>query len=145
MPRRPDLGLGDLIIARESIGADGTSRALGADQRIAADPALAEALLRAARAQVGDYTRCVHSGAVVSVDLFYDDSRAPPHPADALAVEMEAASLFAVGVAASLPVACVLAVTDTFDAAGSRRRIDDHALLIAAEAMGAVAVTALSA
>jgi DeoD family purine-nucleoside phosphorylase len=142
---RPDLGLGDLIIARESIGADGTSRALGADQRIAADPALAEALLRAARAQVGDYTRCVHSGAVVSVDLFYDDSRAPPHPADALAVEMEAASLFAVGVAASLPVACVLAVTDTFDAAGSRRRIDDHALLIAAEAMGAVAVTALSA
>jgi hypothetical protein len=57
---------------------------------------------------------------------------------------MEAASLFAVGVAASLPVACVLAVTDTFDAAGSRRRIDDHALLIAAEAMGAVAVAALS-
>jgi uridine phosphorylase len=140
----PGLALGDLVVAQESICADGTSRALGAGERVAADPALAEALLRAGRAQVGNSTRRVHSGAIASVDLFYD-SRARNHPADALAIEMEAASLFAVGAAASIPVACVLIVTDTFDAFDTRTRIDDASLLAAAEAMGTIAVSALSA
>jgi DeoD family purine-nucleoside phosphorylase len=140
----PGLALGDLVVAHESICADGTSRALGAGERAAADPDLAEALLRAARAQVDDWTRRVHAGAIVSVDLFYD-SRARNHPADALAIEMEAASLFAVAAAASIPVACVLIVTDTFDAFETRTRIDDASLLAAAETMGAVAVSALSA
>ncbi len=58
---------------------------------------------------------------------------------------MEAASLFAVAAAASIPVACVLIVTDTFDAFETRTRIDDASLLAAAEAMGAIAVSALSA
>ncbi len=142
----PGLALGDLVIAHESICADGTSRALGADQRVAADPALAEALLRAGRAQVGNSTRRVHSGAIASVDLFYD-LHARNHPADALAIEMEAAALFAVGTAASMSVACVLAVTDTFEGnephPPTRTRIDDDALLAAGEAMGAVAVAAL--
>jgi DeoD family purine-nucleoside phosphorylase len=137
------LSLGDLVVARESICADGTSRALGAGERVAADPVLAEALLRAARTQVGSSTHRVHAGAIVSVDLFYD-SRAPQHPADALAIEMEAASLFTVGSAASIPVACVLIVTDTFDAFDTRTRIDDDSLLAAAEAIGAVAVSALA-
>jgi len=141
----PGLALGDLVVARESICSDGTSRALGAGERVAADQDLAEALLRAAQAQVDDWTRRTHMGAIVSVDLFYDsDSRAPHHPADALAIEMEAASLFAVGAAASLPVACVLIVTDTFDAFDTRTRIDDASLLAATETMGAVAVSALS-
>jgi uridine phosphorylase len=144
----PGLALGDLVIAHESICADGTSRALGADQRVAADPALAEALLRAGRAQVGNSTRRVHSGAIASVDLFYD-LYARDHPADALAIEMEAAALFAVGAASSVPVACVLAVTDTFERnephPPTRTRIDDNALLAAGEAMGTVAISALSA
>jgi len=142
----PGLALGDLVVARESICTDGTSRALGADQRVAADPTLAEALLRAGLSQVAPSMRRVHAGAVVSVDLFYDsDSRTRNHPADALAIEMETASLFAVGARASIPVACVLIVTDTFDAFDTRTRIDDDSLLAAAEAMGAVAVSALSA
>jgi nucleoside phosphorylase len=58
---------------------------------------------------------------------------------------MESATLFAVGARAEVPVACVLTVSDTFDARGARAHIDDHALLAAAEAMGAVAVAALSA
>jgi uridine phosphorylase len=144
----PGLALGDLVVARESICADGASRALGAGERVAADPTLAEALLRAARAQLGDPTRGVHAGAVMSVDLFYD-SRAPRHPPDALAIEMEAATLFALGAAASVPVACVLSVTDTFERNDphppTRTRIDDDSLLAAGEAMGAVAVAALSA
>jgi uridine phosphorylase len=140
----PGLALGDLVVARESISADGASRALGVGERVAADPGLAEALLRAGRAHASSPTRGVHAGPVASVDLFYD-----PHPRaappDAIAIEMEAATLFAVGAAASVPVACVLVVSDTFDAADRRTHIDDDPLLQAAEAMGEVAVAALPA
>jgi nucleoside phosphorylase len=61
-----------------------------------------------------------------------------------LAVEMEAAALFAIGARAQIAVACVLSVSDTFDASGERTRIDDHTLLAAAERMGAAAATALA-
>src|SRR5260370_22835793 len=44
------LELGDLLIARESICADGTSRALGAGGPAVAHPALTHALVRAAPA-----------------------------------------------------------------------------------------------
>jgi uridine phosphorylase len=132
----PDLALGELVIARESICLDGASRALGAGELALADPGLTDALRRAAPAGA-------HCGAIVSVDLFYDDARLPDAAAGALAIEMEAATLFAAGARAGVPIGCVLAVSDTFDAAGARTRIDDHALLTAAEAMGAAAVTAL--
>ena len=136
----PELALGDLVVARESICADGTSRALGASERVQGDPSLTEALINAAPG--------AHAGAVVSVDLFYDDdprAGGDAGAADALAIEMESATLFAVGARAEVPIACVLAVSDTFDARGTRTRIDDHALLAAAETIGAVAVAALSA
>jgi DeoD family purine-nucleoside phosphorylase len=132
----PELALGELVIARESICADGTSRALGANRRIAADPGLTEALIREAP--------LAHAGTIVSVDLFYDDRR-PEDAGGALAVEMEAATLFAVGAASGVPVACVLTVSDTFDARGARERIDEHSLLAAAERMGAAAIASLTA
>ena len=130
------LELGELLIARESICADGTSRALGAGERAAADQALTAALVRAAPdASVGT---------VVSVDLFYERDGAPRvETRDALAVEMEAAALFALGAAEGVPVACLLAVSDTFDARGARERIDGDELRRAAERMGAVALAAL--
>jgi uridine phosphorylase len=131
----PELELGELIVAREAIGADGASRALGAGERVPADETLTRAL-----AMQAPGARC---GAVVSVDLFYDDGRRPP-AADALAIEMEAATLFALGADAGIAVGCVLAVSDTFDAGGARRRIEDPALEAAAERMGAVAAAALS-
>lgn len=134
----PDLSLGDLVIACESICLDGSSRALGAGERVAGDPALTEALRSAAPAGA-------HRGAIVSVDLFYERSRLPDAASGALAIEMEAATLFALGARAGVPVGCVLAVSDTFDAAGARTHIDDHPLLAAAEAMGATAVAALGA
>jgi DeoD family purine-nucleoside phosphorylase len=129
------LALGDLVIARESICADGTSRALGAGERASADASLTDALVEHAPAAA--------QGTVVSVDLFYGGDEHTEHH-DAIAVEMEAAALFATGAAAALPVACVLTVSDTFDARGARVRIDDEALLGAAEAMGRVAIAALS-
>jgi DeoD family purine-nucleoside phosphorylase len=148
----PGLSLGELIVARDSISADGTSQALGANGRAAADPSLTDALLSAAQTQTNSSTRRVHAGTILSVDLFYEPTggRAPgqgrsQHAADALAIEMEAATLFTVAAAASVPVACVLAVSDTFDAAGARTHIDDEPLLQAAEAMGALAIAALPA
>jgi DeoD family purine-nucleoside phosphorylase len=132
----PGLDLGELVVAREAICADGTSRALGAEERIAADPELTRALMREAPG--------AREGAVVSVDLFYEDGD-PGEGRDALAVEMEAATLFAVGARAHIPVGCVLAVSDTFDEEGNRERIEDDALLAAAEKMGAAAIAALTA
>jgi DeoD family purine-nucleoside phosphorylase len=129
------LALGDLVIARSSICADGASRALGASERVAADASLTESLIRTAPS--------AHAGTIVSVDLFYESN----HQRDAheaLAVEMEAAALFALGAAAKVPVACILAVSDTFDSSGTRQRIDEDSLQAAAATMGAVAVAALS-
>jgi purine-nucleoside phosphorylase len=132
------LQLGQLVVAREAICADGTSRALGGGERVAGDGALAEALAQ------GDPDAAV--GAVVSVDLFYEREGAPRADAHAgaLAVEMEAAALFAIGAAEAVPVACLLAVSDTFDERGARTRIGEHALHDAAERMGLVALGALA-
>jgi DeoD family purine-nucleoside phosphorylase len=131
----PGLELGELVVASEAICADGTSRALGAGPRAADDGKLVQALSRHAPA--------ARVGAVATVDLFYDWGAAT-HDPDALAVEMEAAALFAVGARAGAAVGCVLTVSDTFDPAGRRTRIDDHALLAAAERMGAAALAALA-
>ncbi|HXP99591.1 MAG TPA: hypothetical protein VN845_05950 [Solirubrobacteraceae bacterium] len=139
----PALSLGDLVLARESIAADGTSAALGAGELARADPGLAEALLGA----LGACERPYHAGRIVSTDLFYDPSPARGEAwsaGGAIAVEMEAASLFAVGAAAAVPVACLLVVTDTFDARGARTRIDDDALVGPVEAMGRAAAAALA-
>ncbi|MGA2452430.1 MAG: purine-nucleoside phosphorylase [Solirubrobacteraceae bacterium] len=130
------LALGDLVIACEAICADGTSRALGASERAAADPALTDALAERVPAAL--------LATIVSVDLFYGGDERAQHP-DAVAVEMEAAALFATGAATHVPVACVLTVSDTFDAHGVRTRIDDHQMLDAAERMGRAAIAALSA
>ncbi|HTY97374.1 MAG TPA: hypothetical protein VMB91_10065, partial [Solirubrobacteraceae bacterium] len=130
----PDLGLGSLVIAAEAITADGTSRALGAGERAPADGQLTAALEAAApRAALGS---------VISVDLFYDADLGAA--GDALAVEMEAAALFALGSRTQVAVGCVLTVTDTFDGLGGRERIDDHLLQESAEAMGRAAVAALA-
>ncbi len=148
----PELALGDLVIARESICADGTSRALGAAGRAGADVSLTERLC--------EHADDALAGTIVSVDLFYDARHGEASAADdaradagslqrwkaegALAVEMEAAAMFALARGEGVPVACVLAVSDTFDARGGRSRIDDESLLRAAERMGAAAIGALA-
>ena len=124
------------MIAREAICADGTSRALGAGERASGDQVLTEALAAHAAA--------ARLGAIVSVDLFYGGGVERTQHPDALAVEMEAAALFATGAARGVPVACLLAVSDTFDVHGTRARIDDEPLLDAAERMGRAAIAALT-
>jgi DeoD family purine-nucleoside phosphorylase len=133
-----DLELGELMIAREAICGDGTSRALGGGERTLADSALSDALALARPS--------ARSGAVVSVDLFYDEGVSTAL-GGALAVEMEAATLFAIGAKKGVPVGCMLTVSDTFEKSGTqlptRKRIEDDALLDAAEAMGRAAIAAL--
>lgn len=152
------LGLGDLLIVRESLATDGASRALGAGEHVTADPALTAALESSAAAAVSGASldqdtaspttsvRPVHAGVrIVSTDLFYE-----PDPrrevqwrrAGAVAVEMEAATLFAVGAKLKIPVGCALVVSDLLG--DGRLRIDDDSLLAAAEAMGRVAAAALA-
>jgi purine-nucleoside phosphorylase len=142
-----DLALGDLVVAREAICADGTSRALGAGELAEADRALASGLIEQL-----DERACGHrAGRIVSTDVFYDSDGERDRQrsrewvaAGALAVEMEAAALLTLGASRSISVACVLAVSDLLDANGSRVRIDDQELMQAAERMGAAAAAALA-
>jgi len=138
--------LGDVIVAREAVSADGTSRALGAGERVAADPELTAALEAAAERELG---RTAASGAVVTTDLFYDPSgaHADPGPASrsgeaAVAIEMEAATLLRLAQLRGVQAGCVLAVSDLLGPA--RGRIDAEAMEAAAQRIGRIAAGALA-
>jgi uridine phosphorylase len=140
-----DLEHGDLIVAGAALAEDGTSRALGASGSVQADPGLTG---RLAAALPGKPTPV----RIVTTDLFYEaagsDSAPPRSRADAwlergaVAVELEAATIFTLGGRLGVATACVLTVSDTFEG-GERRRIDDEHLADAAAGMGSIAVAAL--
>jgi len=128
------LVLGDLVVAESALSADGTSRALGAGESVAGDPALSGALVAA------------HRGAVVTTDLFYDPDVARQEAwaaQGALAVEMECAAVFAVASRRGLPAACLLLVSDI--ALPERERIGAGPLLEGEKHLGRVAAEALLA
>jgi uridine phosphorylase len=127
------LELGQLVAVTEALACDGTSRALGAGERIAGDPGLTAGL-------AGD-----RAGPVVTTDLFYEPDRgreARWAEAGALAVEMECAALFAVAARRGLAAGCLLAVTDVL--VGERRRIGAEALREAEERLGRTALAAFA-
>lgn len=136
---RAGVGLGDLLVVTEAIAADGTSRALGAGERVGADQNLLEALSTCAGTQPG-----VHTGPVVSTDVFYDPRGLEDGwaGAGAVAVEMEAATLFTLGGALGCEAAALLVVSDVV--LPERRRIGADELRTAERRMGDVAVRALS-
>jgi uridine phosphorylase len=119
------LELGDLLVATEAIPADGTSRSLGAGASVAGEPG-------------------VHSGPVVSTDLFYDGRGLEREwsAAGALAVEMEAATLYALAAGRGLDAAALLVVSDLVLPA--RVRIGQDELRVAERRMGQAALRALS-
>lgn len=136
----PSLRLGDLLVAREAIAEDGTSRALGVSDRVGPAPGLLAELL----ASIEGSPRA-HAGTVVSTDLFYDGApgdEARWVAAGAAAVEMEAATLFALAAKRGLEAAALLIVSDAL--LPSRIRIDDDALHDAAHRLGETAVRALA-
>jgi uridine phosphorylase len=127
----PGLELGSLVVATEAVAGDGTSRALGAGERVAPDGELTAAL-RAAAPEAA-------AGPVVSTDVFYGD---PPPGADgAIAIEMEAATLFQLGHTLGVVTGCVLGVSDVLG--GGRERVDAEGLAALGEAAGRVAAAAL--
>jgi purine-nucleoside phosphorylase len=138
------LGHGDLVVVGRSIAEDGASRAMGAEGAADPDPELTAALVRSLPAGPDP-------AVIVSTDLFYDGERAEGEAAraerwlsqGAIAVEMEAATLFTLGRRIGVATACILAVTDTF-AAGQRERMDDDAMTDAAKVMGSAAAAALA-
>jgi uridine phosphorylase len=128
---RGDLELGELVTATSVIGADGASRALGADGPLAPDPELTAALRSAGGGR---------GVTAVSSDLFYDPGNSLP--ADADVVEMEAATLLRIAELRGCRAACLLAVSDTLE--GGRRRLDADGLTDAGLRLGEVAVAALT-
>ena len=136
---RVGLGLGDLVIATEAITADGTSRALGAGERVTASSDLASALASAASGEAA-----VHAGPVVSTDVFYDERGLEGlwAEAGALAVEMEVATLFRLAATGGFAAAALLVVSDVV--LPSRVRIGADELRAAERRMGEVALRALA-
>ncbi|HEV7805716.1 MAG TPA: hypothetical protein VGO80_07860 [Solirubrobacteraceae bacterium] len=135
-----DLAHGDLVVADAALACDGTSRALGADGRVAADAGLVAALHAAAGADA-------LVGTIATSDLFYDPRLARARAwvrEGAVAVEMEAAALLRVGELRGVRVACLLAVSDIFDADGERHRLDAQGLVQAGELLGRVGAAALA-
>jgi len=110
---------GALLPAEAAIAADGPSRALGADGRVAADATLTRALAEAAaRAPV----TCVSS------DLFYDprDDLPGNWVADgATVVEMEAAAVLQVASKHGVRAGCLLAVSDQLACGRVRAGFDE--------------------
>jgi DeoD family purine-nucleoside phosphorylase len=132
------LSLGDLLIVTEALSEDGTSRALGSGDRALADPELMDRLITAA----GPATA---RGPVVTTDLFYDGAEGAERrwlAAGALAVEMEAATLFTLAARRGLRAGCVLIVSDILLPA--RRRIEADSLPEAEHRVGELALAAVA-
>jgi len=128
----PELRLGQLVVATEALAADGTSRALGAGERVAPDPDLLAAL----RAAAPDAA----AGPVVTADVFYGE---PPAADGALAIEMEAAAVLQLGRTLGVATACVLGVSD--ELTSGRERLDDEGIAALGEAVGRAGAAALGA
>ena len=133
----PKVELGTLLAAASVLPADGTSTALGADAPLKPNPELLERLVAAG----------ARPATIASSDLFYDPrdgAAAGWTEQGALAVEMEAAALLAVGARRGVRVACVCAVSDAV-AGGAGERLQDDALVAAEERLGRAAAAALGA
>ncbi len=129
------LAPGDLVVAGAALAADGTSRALGAGERVAADPGLTAALASAAAGT---------PALVATTDLFYERDpgrEAAWRAAGAVAVEMEAAALLRLGELLGVAVGCVLAVVNVAGAPG----LDADATAAAGLRVGTAGAAALPA
>jgi len=132
------LALGELLAVEAALAADGTSRALGAGRRVAADPELTSALVQAGARAV----------TVASTDLFFEPRAGAEERwrgEGASAVEMEAATVFQVAQLRGVRAACALAVTDIPGPANEAERLDDDGLEALGVKLGEVGLAALGA
>jgi len=138
------LALGQILVCGRALATDGTSRALGTGDAADPDPGLARAL----RAAAGPGVRVA---TVASADLLHGAGSGDGIPAarrrewleaGAVAAEMQAAALFALGARVGIAVACLLVVADID--ADRRDRIGEAELESASLDAAAVAARALS-
>jgi uridine phosphorylase len=129
----PSYQLADVLMVTGTLASDGTSQALGANERLAPDQDLLRRLSAAGE---------LKPALVASVDLFYGADERALRDAGAEALDMESASLFALAPRLDLSAAAVLIVSDTLH--GPRTRISPDALHQAELAAGAIAAEALS-
>jgi len=131
-----DLELGQLLVVDPALAEDGTSRALAGHSRlgrVVAPGGLTDELASAGGTRA----------AVVSADLFYDsDDQVPAwRAAGAIAVEMEAATVFSVAARRGVEAACALLVSDIVE---TKQHIESESLHAAELALGRLAIAALS-
>ena len=115
----PALEAGTLIAAEMVLPADGTSAALGANGALEPDPTLLARLVEAGARPV----------TVATSDLFYDlreGATAAWVERGAVAVEMEAATIFQLAARRGVAAACVLGVSDVATSSGAKRMTDDE-------------------
>jgi uridine phosphorylase len=109
------LPLPSLVVAQQAIRDEGTSyHYIAADKRVAADPDLAHALVEA----IKDLGLPVSTGAVWTTDAPYRETQRQLdtcEPIGVLAVEMQAASLFAFSQATGMPTGIVALVSNAVD------------------------------
>jgi uridine phosphorylase len=131
----PDVAIGEILAVATALPADGTSRALGAGERIVGTPELlARALRDGARETIA-----------VTTDLFYDpraDLEAQWVHDGASVVEMETATLFALGAQRELATGALLVVSDRV--LPTRERIGDASLWEAEQRLGQLAMRVLA-
>ena len=94
------LRAGDLVAATAVLGGDGTSRALGAGERLEPDAGAHRRALRGDR-----------SGLVASADVEHGGRRL----AGALAFDLESAAVLAAAARAGIPAACLVAIEGAVD------------------------------
>jgi uridine phosphorylase len=114
------LRAGELVAASAVVACDGTSRALGAGERIEPDPALAAAL-------EGDRRGLLASSDVERLD----------DASGALAFDLESAAVLAAASRAGIPAACLVAIEGAVDP-------DDLAARLGRAALAAIAPVRLS-
>jgi uridine phosphorylase len=130
-----ELSLGELVVAEAALAADGTSRSLGAGDRVEPDPGLTERLAQAGARPV----------VAVSTDVFYETREGVEEEwvaAGASVVEMESATLFTVARRHGLRAGSLLGVTDVLS--GGRERLDQESVGELGVRLGEMALRALT-
>jgi uridine phosphorylase len=130
----PDCALGEILVVAAALAGDGTSRALGAGERVAGSPQLLDRGIGAG----------IRATVTATTDVFYE-----PRPdrevrwlrAGASVVEMETATLFALGARLGLATGSLLAVSDRLGP--TRHRIGDEGLRDAERRLGELAMRML--
>jgi uridine phosphorylase len=137
-----DLELGTLLAVAAAIPADGTSVALGANRHLRPHPELLERLVAAG----------ARPATVASTDLFYDPREGESAAwvrNGAVAVEMEAATIFALAERRGVEAACVCGVSDVAGPDGttiraSPERMEEIGLRVGEAGYAALAAAAWS-